>query len=520
MKRRITLFLTVVIIVTMILPQAAWGNSETADNTYKFQTRVLPYSAQMEDETSVRVSWYRFMDCKAFVLSWKRAGSDEKIQSVRIDDPNAETYVVTGLEPKTDYVFSIKGVLTGADGKDLFTQDYDIEGATYLKAPEYAISILRGNFIGSYWHVREQYSNLKVYRSESKDGPYELIKTLEAGGNYGDDASDFAMMEAPYVRFLCDDYNVEKAKKYYYRAQTEGTIGGKTYSSEMSDPVALAGRNEEGKFYTKLLNKRNTYTKQIRIKLTSDKANYTMYLKGFDALYYFGDNWSRSKRVVKKAEYSRDGKKYYTLKNKNVKVKAGQSVYLRITTKSRYWLGYNKGAMDLNVKYCRPVHTGKVDHAKLEIGRFDSRGETNIGGLIYGYEDKERDPTPFYDIIRDSYNETTCPQAEGVSDTSVMLEWPGVKSFLPYNGPDTSVNGYEVRYGTTKKSITVSHGKPIIVPRYQVQLLIDGLQKGKTYYFSVIPFDDSGRLEEDSRVLKWNWKVNSWYMQKNFDGEV
>lgn len=519
MKKRITLFLTVVIIATMILPQAAWGNSANKDNTYQFQTRVLPYSAQMENETSVRVSWYRYMDCKAFVLSWKRVGSDAEMQSVRIDDPKADTYVVRGLEPKTDYVFTIKGVLTGADGKDLLTQGYDIEGATYLKTPEYAISILHGKFIGSYWHVREQYSSLKVYRSETKDGSYELIKTLEAGGNYGDDVSDFAVMEAPYVRFRCDDYNVEKAKRYYYKAQTEGTIGGKTYSSDMSDPVALAGRNEEGYFYTKLLNKRNTYTKQIRIKLTSDKANYTTYLKEFGALYYYSDNWTRSKRIVKKAEYSRDGKKYYTLKNKSVKMKAGQSVYLRITTKSRYWLGYKKGAIDLNVKYCRPAYVGKVNHAELEISRFDSRGETDIAGIISGYEE-ERDPTPFYDIIHDSYNETTYPQAERVSDTSVMLEWPSVKSFCPYNGPDTSVNGYEVRYGTTKKSITASQGKPIIVPRYQVQLLLNDLQKGKTYYFSVIPFDDSGRLEEDSRVLKWDWKTHTWYMQKNFDDEL
>ena len=517
MKRKIALHLTVAMIVVMVLPQMVWA-ADGKDNMYQFQTRILPYSAQMENEMSVRVTWYRLMDCKAFILSWKRAGSDEKAQSVRIDNPKTESYVVTDLEPKTDYIFNIKGILTGADGKDLFTEGYDIEGATYLKTPEYAISILRGKSISSYWHVREQYSCLKVYRSETKNGPYKRIKTLEAGGNYGDDVSDFAMMEAPYVRFLCSDNNVEKGKTYYYKAQAEGTVDGKTYSSEMSEPVALAGRNEEGHFYTKLLNRRNTYTKQIKIKLTSDKANYITYLKELEALYYYRDNWKRNKRIVKKTEYSRDGKKYYALKNKNVKIKAGQSVYLRLTTKSRYWLGYKKGAIDLNVKYCRPAYVGKVDHAKLEIGRFDSQGETNIGGIIYAYEE-ERDPTPepFASIIRDSYTQCTYPQAEKVSDTSVMLEWPSVKSFCPYNGPDTSVNGYEVRYGTTKQSITISQGKPIIVPRYQVQFLIDGLKKAKTYYFSVIPFDDRGRLEEYSRVLKWDWKTNTWYMQKNFN---
>lgn len=520
MKRRITTFLALVIIVTLALPQIVWA-ADGKDNMYRFQTRILPYSAQMENEMSVRVTWYRLMDCKAFILSWKRAGSDEKAQSVRIDNPKTESYVVTDLEPKTDYIFNIKGILTGADGKDLFTEGYDIEGATYLKTPEYAISILRGKSISSYWHVREQYSCLKVYRSETKNGSYKRIKTLEAGGNYGDDVSDFAMMEAPYVRFLCSDNNVEKGKTYYYKAQAEGTVAGKTYSSEMSEPVALAGRNEEGHFYTKLLNKRNTYTKQIKIKLTSDKANYITYLKELEALYYYRDNWKRNKRIVKKTEYSRDGKKYYALKNKNVKIKAGQSVYLRITTKSRYWLGYKRGAMVFNVKYCRPAYVGKVDHAKLEIGRFDSQGETNIGGIIYAYEE-ERDPTPepFADIIRGSYTQQTYPKAKKISDTSVMLEWPSVKSFCPYNGSDTSINGYEIRYGTTKKSITIFQNKPVIVPKYQVQFLIDGLKKGKTYYFSVIPFDDNGRVEEESLVLKWNWKTHTWYMQKNFDDKL
>lgn len=499
MKKKIALFLTVIMIAVMALPQMAAADSKTED-TYQFQTGVLPYSAQMEDETSVRVTWHRFTDSKAFVLSWKKAGSDEALQSVRIDDPKADTYVITGLAPKTDYVFSIKGVLTDAEGKDLFTEDYEIEGATYVKPPEYAACRLNCSGISSYWHVKESYSNFKIYRSDSKDGPYELIETIEAGGN---DDGPGRTEDRQYLSFTCDDYSVEDGKTYYYKAQAEGTVGEKTYSSEMSEPVALSAKNEEGLFVTTLLNKRNAYTKQIKIKLTSHEANYTTYLKGFKELRY-NSNGKNNKRIVTKAEYSRDGKKYYTLKNKNVSVKAGQSVYLRITTKSRYWISKSlkQGSMSLNVKYDRPAYTGKAANVELAIGKFDSHHKTydGYGGIISADTKLDRDPDAFSSLVNQFLIREPDPQAEKVNDTSVMLNWKSVDH----------AESYVVRYGTTKKSVAPQQGKPIIVPKYQVQCLIDGLKKGKTYYFSVISSGNAEGTDEydeaDGNIIKWDGK--------------
>lgn len=500
MKKKFALFLTVIMIAVMVLPQIAAADSMT-ENTYRFQTGVLPYSAQMEDETSVRVTWHRFTDSKAFILSWKKAGSNEKVQSVRIDDPKADTYVVTGLEPETNYVFSIKGILTDAEGKDLFTEDYDIEGATYVKSPEYAGCRLNCSGITSYWHVKESYSNFKIYRSDAKDGSYELIETIAADGNYDGPGRTH---DRQYVRFTCDDYSVEDGKTYYYKAQAEGTVGEKTYSSEMSEPVALSAKNEEGRFVTTLLNKRNAYTKQIKIKLTSDDANYTTYLKSFKSLHYYS-NGKNKKRIVTKAEYSRDGKKYYTLKNKNVSVKAGQSVYLRITTKSRYWISKSlkQGSMSLNVKYDRPAYTGKATNAELVIGKFDShyKNYDGYGGTISADTRLDRDPDTFSSLVNQFLFREPDPQAEKVSDTSVMLNWKSVDH----------AESYVVRYGTTKKSVAPQQGKPIVVPKYQVQCLIDGLKKGKTYYFSVISSGNAEGTDEYDEaygnIIKWDGKT-------------
>ena len=506
MKRRIALFLTVVMILTMALPQIAAADSKE-DNIYQFQTGVLPYSAQMEDETSVRVTWHRFTDCKAFVLSWKKAGSAEKAQSVRIDDSKADTYVVTGLEPKTDYVFNIKGVLTGADGKDLFTKDYEIEGSTYVHMPEYAISRVNCTSIMSFWHVKELYSKLNIYRSESKDGAYELIKTVESA----DDApnADNLIQDTQFVCLSYNDYDVKEGQTYYYKAQAVGVVGEKSYSSEMSEAVALTANNEEGRFVTTLLNKRNAYTKQIKIKLTSHKANYTTYLKGVNYLVYdtgagYGNgSGKRQKRIITKAEYSRDGKKYYTLKNKNVKVKAGQSVYLRITTKSRYWISKSlrQGEMSLKVKYDRPAFAGKVNNVELFIGRFDSHYKTytGYGGIISANEDREHHPKDFAGACYGTYDDPSVAGAKA-SDTSVMLNWKSV----------SHAESYAIRYGTTKKSVIPPGGNPIIVPKYQVQFLIDGLKKGKTYYFSVVSCGNGEGTDEYDEaygnIIKWDGK--------------
>lgn len=509
MKRRIALFLSMIMILMMAIPQIAAADSKTEDHVYKFQTGILPYSAQMEDEASVRVTWHNFTSCKGYVLSWKKAGSEQKAQSIRIDDPKTSTYVVNGLEAKTDYEFSIKGILTAADGNDLFTEPWTIEGSTYIRIPKYTGSRSDGTSIESYWQVKEMYSNLKIYRAESKDGPYDLVGTLKDGGDFDDGDAINEAHAAQYVRFMFNNqklYNcaVEPGKTYYYKAQAEGTVNGKTYSSEMSEVVALDAKNEEGRFVTTLLNKKNAYTKQIKIKLTSDEGNYTTYLKSLKSLTY--DNGKKSqKRIVTKAEYSRGGKKYYTLKNKNISLKAGESIYLRITTKNRFWISKSlkQGAMDLNVKYDRPKPADKADNALLHISIFDShyKNYTGVGGTIAGYEQENPSPVtdPFYKAVYGTYDSADL-KAEKKSDTSVLLSWKSVGSSTQ------QVESYEIRYGTSKNDLDIKEGKPIVVPKYQVEYLLDGLEKGKTYYFIVRPSatpDGSDQYEEE-HYIRWD----------------
>lgn len=490
MKRKIALFLAVVMIAVMALPQIVMADSKK-ENPYLFPKMPAPYSAQMEDETSIRVSW-RHMNCKAFVLSWKKSGSSENVQSVRIDTPEAVTYVVSGLEPKTDYDFTIKGVFTAADGSDLFTMSYGIEGATYVKTPVYGACQLKSAEISTSWHVKESYSSLNIYRSESRNGDYELIETIGPDGREYDEYDDRENYQ--YELLWSADCNAEAGKIYYYKAQTVGTIGGKTYKSEMSEAVALSAKNEEGCYDTKLMNKEKSYTKRLVIKVTSQEGNFTTYLKNFKNLVYRNSKGKVQNRKVVKAEYSRDGKKYYVLKNKNAPIKAGQSFYLRLTTKSRYWVSKSgkEGSVNLNVKYARPAYTGKSDNVTLQIREFND----TYGAYVSRDKGFNRDPNPFYDDFHNNdFDRLPSIVVEKVSASSVMLNWRG------------SDQVYAIRYGTTKKSVAPIQGSRILVPKYQVQLLINGLQKGKTYYFSFVPCtEDNEEQDEDNFAVKWDGK--------------
>lgn len=508
-KRGISLAVCLALALALLMPQYSLAAAD-AEHTYPFTTGVLPYSAQMEDETSVRLTWHGFTPCKGYLITWERSDGSGKTESVKLDQAEITTYVVKGLEKDTDYRFTVSGILIAADGGDMFTQPVEIEGSTYIHTPEYSACRTGSTWIISYWHVKEKRSLLNIYRADTKNGEYRLVDTLEAGGNsdYGDHGRSDG--DTQYVSFGYDE-NVspqddhKAGRTYYYKAQAEAEINGKTYVSQMSDPVALQAKNEGGIFKTTLLNKKKTYTRQIKFKLTSDVGNYTAYLKGFSSLRYRNKKGVDQKRKVSKMEYSRDGKKYYTLKNKNVKLKPGETIYLRVNTTGRYWISSkaDEGELVLNAKYLRPAYAGKSDNVKLYIKDFNSR----FGGAIPALEEDERDPAPswfsklFYRTV--SADDDPEPTVQKAGDTSVLVNWRSLKPYI-----SMSYAGYALRYGTTKESVTPSQGEPLLFSKYQTQALIENLDPEKTYYFTVVVFTDPGNngSERDARyrIVKWD----------------
>lgn len=525
MKKKAALFIMMILTITIAVPQGVWADSGDKGNTYQFQTGVLPYSAQMEDNTSVRVTWKSYTACKGFILSWEKASGNQKEDFVRIDDPKAETYVVKNLEAGQKYHFQIVGILTGADGKDLLTEPWSITGTTYLQVPELMNWESMGSFIRTKWKLAESYSAIKLYRADSEQGTYKLIATLgnpsgESPPQNNKDGQESNAERGPWredqhMAVTYKDTDVEAGRTYYYKAQAVGTVCGKQYTSKATSAEPLEAKNFEASFYSKLMNKKGTYTKQFTMRITSDKGNYKTYfnkLKSLDAIS--SSTGSNVKQAFTKVEYSMDGKKFYDLKGQEASIDGGETIYIRITTKTNFWLRKDgRAELHFDVKYCRPKEGGAVDGADLRFTALEPRpgwqpewdavGE--ISGKVNDYYNDHWDypPSELDRLLNDSgylFGEPN-PQAEKVSNTSVMLSWKSVDH----------AESYVVRYGRTKKSVAPQQGNPIIVPKYQVQCLIDGLKKGKTYYFSVISSGNAEGTDEFDEaygsIIKWDGKT-------------
>ncbi len=523
MKKLITLMLAVSLLFSLMMPQAAFAGESTETSTettdsYPFDLHVLPLHTEMESETSIRIFWLQDMvPYKALQITLRKADdASNQTQSVRIDAPTAEelkkqsgnlpfSHVLENLSPNTSYVITMQGILTGADGQEVFTKPWNIEGSTYVQTPQYVTCWNSKNRIYTYWDCRERNAVLKLYRSDTLNGSYELVHTFGAMDKL--DEGD----EGPsrqYCRFSLNDpydhsFDSEAANKtFYYKAQAEITKNSKTYRSAMSEPVAQKTKNSIGQYTVKRL--KSNSTKQLKLKLTSDTANYNTYLKKFESLEY-----KRDKRAVKKVEYSRDGKKYYALKNKKVLLKPGESLYLRITTKKPYPVkNYIKhGHISLNVKY--NAETSRALHLSSRSGYLDSRVEEKKISVLTKFSPNDAAPTAF---------NSACKVRSFFSDARMKGSVQKDGTFLISWMPTNKTESYAVRFGTTKSSVMYDGAAPLIIPKNQVQTAFKNLDKNKTYYFSVIPCenaDGTGAYDGDHFYLKWNGKKFTELLQSN-----
>ncbi len=513
MKKLITLMLAVPLLFSLMMPQTAFAGESTetstkTNNSYPFDLHVLPSSIEMESETSIRIFWYQDVPYQALQISWRKADeASNQTQSVRINSPTSEelkkqdgksSYVIEELSPNTAYIFTMQGILTGADGQEIFTKPWNIEGKTSLYTPKLAASSTNSVYINSYWDVRELNSILKLYRSETENGSYQLIGTFDARDKL--DEPDGPNRQ--FSRFSCSDCldRGNANKTYYYKAQAEITKNGNTYRSAMSEPVALKTKYSDGAYTVKLLNSKNTANKQLILKLTSNEANYNTYLNNYKTLYR-----GSKKRAIKKVEYSKDGKKYYTLKNKKVLLKPGKSIYLRITTKSTYSAKDYKeiGRMLLSVKYHGDNRT------LIVYGRGGSMKETMDMVKLSTFSPNDADPSAFTSAFSSFYgNYDVRMKGKVQKDGTFLISWRPIKN----------TESYAVRFGTTKSSVMYDGADPLIIPKNQVQTAFKNLDKNKTYYFSVIPCenaDGTGAYDGDHFYLKWNGKKFTELLQNN-----
>lgn len=216
--------------------------------------------------------------------------------------------------------------------------------AREASAPAYVPYSCRstGEFIASVWKVKEEVSVLKVYRSDSKNGEFQLVGTTT-----GTETKALAQWRRENGEIVFRDMNVAPGKTYYYKAINEVTLNdGTVITKESPKAYQLSATNKwttSVKFDSKLLNKGGTYSKTMTWKVTSDMANYKLKIlrnnMRFQSVHSNGSSQAGKTFTCKiaKVQYSFDGKSYKTL-SKSATLKPGGSIYLKVTFKNKVYI--------------------------------------------------------------------------------------------------------------------------------------------------------------------------------------
>ena len=237
--------------------------------------------------------------------------------------------------------------------------------AAEVSAPEYVPYSCRstGAFIASVWKVKEDASTLKVYRSESKDGEFQLI-----GSTTGTETKALAQWRKENGEIVFRDTDVEPGKTYYYKAVNEVSLDDGTVAAKESPRAYQLSATNKGassvKFDSQLLNKGGTYSKTMTWKLTSDAANYKLQLlrknMKFQSVHSKGSAQAGKTFTCKidKVQYSFDGKTYKTL-SKSTTLKPGESIYLKVTFANKVYIRKDGvGSLTVSGKYLQNNGTG------------------------------------------------------------------------------------------------------------------------------------------------------------------
>ena len=499
MKKKLSILIVFVIVFSLLIPQNIFADDETDANTYQGRFNrngiILLGGPQAASDTSIKISWLDMVGYKGYKICWKEAGGAEE-DSVILENTSADSYIIKGLKPKTKYEIKIKGIIKGIE-QDLYTEAERYEhtiadGYTYVKEPSYVYGtrISSKDYIEMTWNIHEKDAILQIYRSDKEDGSYELV-----GSASGTEEEQQKLNKYGLGQVIFRDDSVVGGKTYYYKAKSVLQTEDGTQESEFSEVAEFESKNMKLPiFSSKMINKRGVYSKSITWKFTSDQTNYRVYLgkrsntgSAADLYTYNSSNGKRVKRAIKSVEYSYNGKKYYKLKAgvRTAPVEPGKPIYLRINTKSKVWIRKDgKGFANFEVDNVEPyymnyfnnsvdLHFNGTNTMHAEEYPSDEQGPDDLKGylelLLEKFQNKEAVNKAFYGSSADS--------------TTVSLRW----DLVPL------AKKYALRYGKTKEEAINS--KPIILPCYQAEYEIEGLEENNDYCFLLTDLREGDSLD-------------------------
>ncbi len=172
--------------------------------------KIEKLKAVRSANTAITISWKSDSFATEYRVSYRVAGKG-KYTTAAVT--NGTSYKINGLKLGTTYEFKVRGENSFGNGS--YSKVISKKALPpNMDAPELTTS---SKSIKVKWTPYSSSSGYRIYRKDSKNGSYKLIKTINSGKT-----SSFS------------DSKVKNGKTYYYRVQMFKKSGGKTYYSDKS----------------------------------------------------------------------------------------------------------------------------------------------------------------------------------------------------------------------------------------------------------------------------------------------
>ncbi len=252
--------------------------------------------------SSVKVSWTKAKKAKGYLL-YRRTGTSGKYKKIK--QTAKRSYTNSGLKKNTTYYYKVRAY-RNLNGKKVYGRYSYAKKAIAGAEKVSGLSVITGGthgYLVQKWNERDQFKGYEIYRAESENGPFTLIKTV---GNSKDD----------YL-IINKDNTVTGNMTYWYKVRGYRVTGGKTYYGAWSAVKSGTAKNGVGEAKASVTPGAKDADGQITgftVTLSASKYNYSLSMipsntiaqrtineeleKGPVNVFYFDKLWGKTSHMT------------------------------------------------------------------------------------------------------------------------------------------------------------------------------------------------------------------------------
>lgn len=333
MKKAKRVFLAAVLSAAMVFTIVPVGavNAASAQRPGK-----VTVTAVTKSYSSVKVSWTKAKKAKGYLL-YRRTGTSGKYKKIK--QTTKRSYTNSGLKKNTAYYYKVKAY-RNVNGKKVYGRYSYAKKAIAGAEKVTGLSVITGGthgYLVQKWNEKNQFKGYEIYRAESENGPFTLIKTV---GNSKDD----------YL-IVNKDNTVTGNTTYWYKVRGFRVTGGKTYYgaySAVKSGTAKNGVGEAKAYVTPGAKDADGQITEFTVTLSMSKFNYGLSMIPSDAIaqrtineelekgpvniFYFDKLWGKTSHMAIES-YSVNGGAAQTYSG-NISLEPGDTVAVTMKAKA------------------------------------------------------------------------------------------------------------------------------------------------------------------------------------------